>query len=65
MRLNVGMSLELGLNLGWDTYNLESDLGALQLRYRFQDLKENGKVTRQIKLLGLRLINRLVSLNLV
>ena len=65
MRLNVGMSLELGLNLGWDTYNLESDLGALQLRYRYQDLKENGKVTRQIKLLGLRLINRLVSLNLV
>ena len=65
MRLNFGMSLELGLNLGLDTYNLESDLCALQLRYRFQDLKENGKVTRQIKLLSLRLINRLASLNLV
>ena len=65
MRLDVGMSLELGLNLGLDTYNLESDLCALQLRDRFQDLKENGKRTRQIKLLSLRLINRLASLNLV
>ena len=65
MRLDVGMSLELGLNLGLDRYNLESDLSALQLRYRFQDLKENGKVTRQIKLLSLRLINRLASLKLV
>ena len=65
MRLDVVMSLELGLNLGLDRYNLESDLSALQLRYRFQDLKENGKVTRQIKLLSLRLINRLASLKLV
>ena len=55
------MSLEL---VRLDTYNLDSDLCALQLRYRFRDLKENEKVTRQIKLLGLRLINRLVSLDL-
>ena len=62
MRLNVGMSLEL---VGLDTYNLDSDLCALQLRCRFRDLKEYEKVTRQIKLLGLRLINRVVSLDLV
>ena len=64
MRLNVGMNLELGLNLGLDTNNLDSDLGALPLRYRFRGLKENEKVTRRIRLLGLRLINRLVSLDL-
>ena len=62
MWLNVGMSLEL---VGLDTYNLDSDLCALQLRCRFRDLKEYEKVTRQIKLPGLRLINRVVSLDLV
>ena len=62
MRLNVGMSLEL---VGLDTYNLDSDLCALQLRCRFRDLREYEKVTRQIKLLSLRLINRVVSLDLV
>ena len=62
MWLNVGMSLEL---VGLDTYNLDSDLCALQPRCRFRDLKEYEKVTRQIKLPGLRLINRVVSLDLV
>ena len=65
MRLNIGMNLELGLNLGLDTYNLDSYLGALQLRYRFQDLKENEKVTQQIKLQDLRPITRLVFLGLL
>ena len=59
MRLNVGMSLEL---VGLDTYNLGLYLGALQLRYRFLDLKENEKVTQQIKLQDLRPISLLVFL---
>ena len=58
MRLNVGMLLELGLNLGLDTYNLDLDLCAFQHRCRFRDLKEIEKVTLQIKLLSLRLIER-------
>ena len=62
MRLNVGMSLEL---VGLDTYYLDSYLGALQLRCRFQDLKENEKVTRKIKLHDLRPISRLVFLGLL
>ena len=62
MRLNVGMSLEL---VGLDTYYLDSYLGTLQLRYRFKDLKENEKVTRQIKLHDLRPISRLVFLGLL
>ena len=58
----LGMSLEL---VGLDTYNLDSDLCALQLRCRFRDLKENEKVTRQIKLHGLRRMNRLMFLGLL
>ena len=65
MRLNVGMTLELGLNLGLATYNLDLYLGTFQLRYHFQDLKENEKVTQQIKLHGRRPINRLVFLGLL
>ena len=61
MRLNVGMSLEL---VGLDTYNLDSYLCALQLRYRFRGLKENDKVTQQIKLHDLRPISQLVFLGL-
>ena len=62
MRLNVGMSLEL---VGLDTYNLDSELCALQLRYRFRGLKENEKVTQQIKLHDLRPISRLKFLGLL
>ena len=62
MRLNVGMSLEL---VGLDTYNLDSYLYALQLRYRFRGLKENEKVTQQIKLHDLRPISQLVFLSLL
>ena len=65
MRLNVGMTLELGLNLGLATYNLDLYLGTFQLRYHFQDLKENEKVTQQIKLHCRRPINRLVFLGLL
>ena len=64
MRLNVGMSLERGLNLAVDTCNLNSGLDAVQLRSHFRDWKPNGRVTRQIKLHGLRRINRLVFLGL-
>ena len=60
--IELGMSLEL---VGLDTYNLDSDLCALQLRCRFRDLKENEKVTRQIKLHGLRRMNRLMFLGLL
>ena len=60
--VELGMSLEL---VGLDTYNLDSDLCALQLRCRFRDLKENEKVTRQIKLHGLRRMNRLMFLGLL
>ena len=64
MRLNIGRSVELGLNLALDTCNLNSGLDALLLRRHFRDWKPNGRVTRQIKLHGLRRINRLVFLGL-
>ena len=60
--VELGISLEL---VGLDTYNLDSDLCALQLRCRFRDLKENEKVTRQIKLHGPRRMNRLMFLGLL
>ena len=64
MRLNVGTSLELGLNLALDTCNFNSGLDAFQLRRHFRDRKPSGRVTRQMKLHGLRRINRIAFLGL-
>ena len=65
MRLNVGWSVELGLNLAFDTQNLILGLDALQLRRHSWDWKPKEKATWQIKLLGLCEINRLLFLGLL
>ena len=65
MRLNIGWSVKLGLNLALDTQNLNLGLDALELRRHSWDWKPKEKATWQKKLLGLRKINRLLFLGLL
>ena len=65
MWLNIGWSVELGLNLALDTQNLNLGLDALELQRHSWDWKPKEKATWQKKLLSLRKINRLLFLGLL